>query len=94
MIHLPIVRQCQLLGGLRSSFHYSCQEVGDEELALMRLIDECHLKRPYYGSRRSAAERRMRYVFNSLHAILLQDKRQRGYRVLGYQIKPMATCYL
>jgi len=49
---LPVVRQCQLLGLARSSVYYTPKGVSDEELALMRLIDQCHLKHPYYGSRR------------------------------------------
>ena len=49
---LPIVRQCQLLALSRSSFYYTHQGVSEDDLAMMRLIDECHLKHPYYGSRR------------------------------------------
>jgi putative transposase len=49
---LPIVRQCQLLALPRSSFYYTHQGVSEDDLAMMRLIDECHLKHPYYGSRR------------------------------------------
>jgi putative transposase len=49
---LPVVRQCQLLAVPRSTFYYRCQSVPEADLALMRLIDECHLKHPYYGSRR------------------------------------------
>ena len=29
-----------------------CKPVSDEELVLMALIDHCHLRHPYYGSRR------------------------------------------
>ena len=49
---LPIVRQCQLLEVPRSTFYYARQGVPEGDLELMRLIDECHLKLPYYGSRR------------------------------------------
>jgi putative transposase len=49
---LPIARQCQLLSMPRSSFYYTQQGVSEDDLAMMRLIDECHLKHPYYGSRR------------------------------------------
>lgn len=49
---LPVVRQCQLLELNRSSVYYQPAEVSDEDLKLMRLIDEIHLKRPFYGSRR------------------------------------------
>jgi len=43
---LPVVRQCQLLGLARSSVYYTPKGVSDEELALMRLIDQCHLEHP------------------------------------------------
>ena len=49
---LPVTRQCQLLSLNRSSVYYQPIGVSDEDLRLMRLIDEIHLKRPFYGSRR------------------------------------------
>jgi putative transposase len=49
---LPVTRQCQLLGLNRSSVYYRSAGVSDEDLRLMRRIDEMHLKRPFYGSRR------------------------------------------
>lgn len=49
---LPIVRQCQLLSLNRSTVYYQPKPVSDEDLKLMRRIDEMHLKRPFYGSRR------------------------------------------
>ena len=49
---LPVTRQCQLLNLNRSSVYYQPRGVSDEDLQLMRRIDEMHLKRPFYGSRR------------------------------------------
>lgn len=49
---LPITRQCQLLSLNRSTVYYQPKEASKVDLALMRRIDEMHLKRPYYGSRR------------------------------------------
>ncbi len=49
---LSIARQCRLLHVPRSSFYYQPAPIPAEELALMRLIDACHLEHPYYGSRR------------------------------------------
>ena len=49
---LPVTRQCQLLNLNRSTGYYQPMGVSDEDLKLMRLIDEIHLKRPFYGSRR------------------------------------------
>jgi len=36
----------------RLTYYYQRQEVPEEGLELMRLIDECHLRHPCYGSRR------------------------------------------
>jgi putative transposase len=49
---LPITRQCQLLDLNRSSVYYQRASVSEADLAMMRRIDEMHLKRPFYGSRR------------------------------------------
>jgi len=50
--NLPITRQCQLLNLNRSTVYYQAKSVSAEDLNLMRRIDEMHLKRPFYGSRR------------------------------------------
>lgn len=44
-------KQCELLGVNRSSLYYKPVEPDAEELALMRQIDELHLKHPFFGSR-------------------------------------------
>ncbi len=49
---LPVTRQCELLDLPRSTFYHLPKPVSEEELGLMKLIDRCHLKHPYYGSRR------------------------------------------
>ncbi len=49
---LPVIRQCELLDLPRSTFYHVPRPVTDEELELMALIDRCHLKYPFYGSRR------------------------------------------
>ena len=49
---LPISRQCQLLDISRSSYYYRPQPVSDEELEWMKLIDQCYLDLPFYGTRR------------------------------------------
>jgi len=49
---LPVTRQCELLDLPRSTFYHVPRIVSEEELELMRLIDRCHLKYPFYGSRR------------------------------------------
>ena len=48
---LPVVRQCALLNLSRSSVYYRPQPVSESDLALMRRIDELHLKHPFAGAR-------------------------------------------
>jgi putative transposase len=49
---LPLSQQCRLLNLSRSSLYYDAVAPGVRDLELMRLIDEVHLKWPFYGSRR------------------------------------------
>ncbi len=49
---LPVVRQCQLLSISRSSAYYQPKVISDEDIKLMRILDELYLKYPFYGSRR------------------------------------------
>jgi putative transposase len=49
---LPVTRQCQLLNLNRSTVYYPPRPVSDDDLRLMRRIDEMYLQRPFYGSRR------------------------------------------
>lgn len=50
---LSVAQQCELVGLPRSSFYYEPMVTESEEnLRLMRQIDELYLKRPFYGSPR------------------------------------------
>ena len=50
---LPVTRQCELLALPRSHVYYErAPSVSEADLALMRLLDELHLKYPFMGSRR------------------------------------------
>jgi putative transposase len=53
--HLSVRRQCELLDINRSSFYLQPAAESDENLRLMRLIDQQFLKTPFYGSRRMTA---------------------------------------
>lgn len=48
---ISIRRQCQLLALPRSSLYYEAQPESDEDLRLMREIDQLHLLYPFFGSR-------------------------------------------
>ena len=49
---LPKTRRCELLGVARSTAYYRPEPLGEKDLTLMRLIDEIHLRLPFFGSRR------------------------------------------
>lgn len=55
---LPLGRQSEIVNLSRSSLYYKAAPVSGRELELMRLIDEIHLKYPFYGSRRMRNELR------------------------------------
>lgn len=48
---LPLSRQAEVLQLSRSSLYYKAVPVSPRDLDLMKLIDEIHLKYPFYGSR-------------------------------------------
>ena len=52
---LSVRRQCELLGLNRSSLYYQAGRESEENLRLMRLLDEQYLRTPFYGSRRMDA---------------------------------------
>ena len=49
---LPKTRRCELLEVARSSAYYRPTPISDDDLRMMRVIDELHLELPFYGSRR------------------------------------------
>lgn len=49
---LSVRRQCELVGISRSGFYYQPCPESEENLGLMRRLDELHLAHPVYGSRR------------------------------------------
>ena len=49
---LPITRQCKILDLSRSSLYYQPVKICEYDLNMMSLIDEIHLRYPFYGSRR------------------------------------------
>lgn len=49
---ISVRRQCELLGVNRSGLYYRPMGESEENLMLMRLIDEEYTRHPFYGSRR------------------------------------------
>ena len=52
---ISIVKQCDLLGISRSGYYYSPRPESQENLKIMRMMDEQYLKTPFYGARRMHA---------------------------------------
>ncbi len=52
---LSIVAQCRLLKVARSSLYWRPAAVSEDDLRLMRRIDELYLATPFYGARRMVA---------------------------------------
>ena len=52
---LSIVAQCRLLRVARSTLYWRPAAVSEDDLRLMRRIDELYLAMPFYGSRRMVA---------------------------------------
>jgi putative transposase len=59
---LPVSRQCQILEIGRSSYYYQAVPISQADVDLMRLIDEIHLKYPFYGSRKVRNELKVRGI--------------------------------
>jgi len=49
------VQQCDLLGLARSSYYYEPVPESEENLVLMRMLDEQYTRTPFYGARKMAA---------------------------------------
>jgi len=49
---LSLVKQCELLSVSRSGLYYEPVKESEENLAIMRLLDEQYLKTPFYGVER------------------------------------------
>jgi len=52
---ISIVRQCELLELARSSYYYQGAGESEENLHVMRLLDEQYTKTPFYGIRKMTA---------------------------------------
>lgn len=76
---LSLSRQCELVGLSRSAFYYEPAPESEENLMLMRLMDEQYLKTPFYGSRKMTEHlHRLGYEVN-------RKRVQRLMRVMGLE---------
>jgi len=102
---LSITRQCELLDLPRSTFYHMPKPVSDEELELMALIDRCHLKYPFYGSRRirdwledqghKVNRKRIQRLMRTMGLVALYPKRNlslanQAHKVYPYLLRNLA----
>ena len=95
---LPVTRQCELLDLNRSSVYYQPSLVSAEDLALMRRLDEMHLERPFYGSRRlrdwlcdeghEVNRKRVQRLMRLLGITALYPKKRTSQAGKGHKIYP------
>jgi putative transposase len=52
---LSVARQCELVGLARSSYYYQPVPESEENLLLMRLLDEQYTRTPFYGIQKMTA---------------------------------------
>jgi putative transposase len=95
---LTVTRQCELLKLARSTAYYTPLPTPEEELALMRLIDELHLKHPFAGARmlrdllralgHQVGRRRVRRLMDKIGIEALYPKPNTSRKAPGSQIYP------
>lgn len=76
---LSLSQQCRLVSISRSSFYYASRGESDENLCLMRRIDEVFMKYPFYGSRQMMRHLRREGVCIGRHRV------RRLMRLMGLQ---------
>jgi putative transposase len=95
---LPVSRRCELLDVARSMAYYRPTPVSEDDLVLMRLIDEIHLELPFYGSRRLVDEledrdwpvnrKRVQRLMRQMGLAALSAKRCTSRAAAGHKIYP------
>ena len=101
---LPITKQCALLSVNRSTYYYEPVRESEEELALMRTIDELYLERPTRGSRSmrdaledngfSAGRHRIRRLMRKMGLVAIYPKKRtsdpnREHKIYPYLLRDL-----
>ena len=76
---LSVRRQCELIGLPRSSYYRNPSGESEENLELMRLIDEEYMRHPFYGSRK------MRNYLRGFGYRVSRKRVQRLMRLMGLE---------
>lgn len=100
---MSISRQCELLGIARSTWYYEAVGETQENLALMRRIDEQYLKTPFYGSRKIADvlhvnRKRVQRLMRLMGLVAIYPKRRTtqpasGHKIYPYLLRNVAITY-
>lgn len=105
---LSLTRQADLLGISRGSLYYEPRPVSDEDLRLMRRIDELHMDYPFAGSRMmKGLLRREGFTAGRLHVATLMktmgiealyrrpntSKPTPGHKVFPYLLRKLAVTH-
>ena len=102
---LPKTRRCRLLDVARSTAYYRTEWVSEQDLMYMRLIDEIHLQKPFYGSRRIRDEledrghivnrKRIQRLMRQMDLRALYPRRRtsqpgKGHKIYPYLLRDLA----
>lgn len=95
---MPITRQCQLLGLSRSSVYYQPAPVSEEDLAIMRRLDELHLLYPFFGARKltvmlhregiAVGRKRVRRLLRRMGIFALYRRPRTTVPAVGHRVFP------
>ncbi|MGJ0485188.1 MAG: IS3 family transposase [Methylomicrobium sp.] len=97
---LSVTKQCNLLALNRSSVYYRPVEVPNDDLRLMKAIDEIHLAQPFRGSRRIRDElidrgfvaginrKKVQRLMRQMGLIALYPKKKTSLSGKGHKIYP------
>lgn len=95
-----MTQQCRLLSLSRSSVYYRPVDVSEDDLRLMKAIDEIHLEQPFRGSRRIRDElidrgvtakikrKKVQRLMRPMGLVALYPKRKTRVPGKGHQIYP------
>ena len=95
---MSVRQQCRLLGLSRASYYYEADPETDENLHLMRLLDEQYTRTPFYGIRRmtvwlqsqgqSANHKRVRRLLRLMGLEAIYQKPRLSVPAPGHRIYP------
>ncbi|MCW5970210.1 MAG: IS3 family transposase [Blastocatellales bacterium] len=95
---LSLTRQCELLGLSRGSLYYHPRGESNENLQLMRLLDEQYTRTPFYGVRKMTAwlrtegypvnEKRTRRLLRLMGLEAIYQRPRLSHPAPGHRIYP------